>query len=460
MSFIAFSGGGFMRFTLAVVVLLSANITHAQTSTASSRSQAHWMLERLTGVKWGADSPIIDQMAQALSAGDRKGAAELATSQPQFLNVVVRQMALKMSTREETMREPFNDFAASFVGVTRDNRDARELLHGNFYYAADPARLNGTTIRSDMMGDLIGSNNHYNDLGRSNLDLGQVLRRVDGQMIAGVTTVTVVGTSGQTTSTQITQPVTNPDPAGVLTSRAFIGAHATAGTNRRLVEYTFRQFMCMPIQGWADTLASDVRIGRDIDRMPGGDSNKFLTTCKGCHTVMDGFRGAFAKYDWRDGVQDVGSVILHIDNGATGGGLRPNVVNATAGVTSGVVFKMNRNDFVQYPGGFISTDDSFVNNANRGMNASNFGWRNPAPDTSALSGRTGGVHAFGRLIAGSQRFPKCMAQRVWAEVCHTEYSDGEMEAIYASLGLEFENALNYNLRSLFEAVALHQKCRR
>lgn len=449
-----------MRVTLAAIALLfSAGVANAQSY--SNQSQAQWLLERLTGVKWPASSPIVAQMAQALSAGDRKGAVELATSQPQFLNVVVKQMALRMSTREETIREPFNDFAASFMGVTRDGTDARELLYGNFYYAAtDPSKLNGANIPSNLMTDLIGSNNHYNALGRSNVDVGAALVRVEGQMIAGVSRVSVVGTSGTATTTELVQPVDSPDPAGVLTSRAFMGAHATAGTNRRLVEYTFRQFMCLPIQGWADTLASDARVGRDVDRLPGGDNNKFLTTCKGCHAVQDGFRGAFAKYDWRDGIDQVGGAILHVDNGATQGPLRPNVVNATAGVTTGVVFKMNRPDFVQYQGGYISTDDSWVNNANRGINATTFGWRNPAPDSSPLAGRTAGVHAFGRLLAGSQRFGRCMAKRVWDEVCHTEYSEAEMNAIYASLGLEFEGTLNFKLRGLFETVALHPKCRR
>lgn len=450
-----------MRFsaTVAVALLLGVNIAQAQDS--SPQAHAHWLLERLTGVKWPATSPVVANMAAALAAGDRRGAVELATAQPQFLNVAVRQMALRMSTREESIREPFNDFAASFMGVTRDGRDARELLHGNFYYAAtDPSRLGTVTLPSNLLTDIIGSNNHFNALGRSNLDVGAVLVRTEGQMIAGVSTVTVVGTGGQQTTTSITGPVPSPDPAGILTSRTFMGAHAIAGTNRRLVEYTFRQFMCLPIQGWADTLASDVRIGRDVDRLPGGDNNKFLTTCKGCHTVMDGFRGAFAKYDWRDGIQDIGNAILHVDNGATGGNLRPNVVNATAGVTTGVVFKMNRPDFVQYQGGYISTDDSWVNNANRGVNATNFGWRAPAPDTSALSGRTAGVHALGRLIAGSQRFSRCMAKRVWDEVCRTEYPEAEQDAIFASLGLEFESALQYKLKGLFESVALHPKCRR
>lgn len=397
------------------------------------------MLERLTGVKHSLDNPIIGQMANLIQAGNRKGAAELATALPQFLNVTVKQMAAKMSTREETLREPLNDFTAGFMGVTRDGTDARELLHGNFYYAAtDPTRLNGITIPSDLFADILRSNNHYAALERANVDVGAALVRVDGQQIV----------------TSATTAIPSPDPAGILTSRAFLGAHAIAGTNRRLVEYTMRQFACVPIEGWADTLAADLRIGRDIDRMPGGDNTKFLTTCKGCHTVMDGFRGAFAKWDFRD-VGGVGPVAIHVANGVTAGGLQPNVDPNNRGV----VFKMNRNDFVQYAGGYISTDDSFLNNAIRGNNATMFGWRGPAPDNdAALSGRTTGVHAFGRLVANSQRFSQCMAKRIWAQVCHSDLGISSMESIYVSMGLQFETD-RYNLKKLFEAIAAHPRCR-
>lgn len=335
-----------------------------------------------------------------------------------------------MSSREETIREPLNDFTATIMGVTRDGTDARQLLYGDFLYAADPARIPaGITIPSVLVTDRLRSNAHYAALERANLDVGATLLRVDGQQIA----------NSDTTS------IPNPDPAGILTSRAFIAAHAIAGTNRRLVEYTFREFMCLPIEGWADTLGSDFRIGRDVDRFPGGDNNKFLTTCKGCHSMQDGFRGAFAKWDFAD------NSAVHVDNGVTTGGLQPRLDN-------GVIYKLNRPDFVQYAGGYRTSDDSFVNNATRGANAYTLGWREPAPDTSALSGRTNGVHAFGRLIAGSKRFPQCMAKRVWASVCHNELSSAEMESIYVSMGLNFENN-GYNLKKLFEAVAIHPKCR-
>lgn len=433
-----FSGGGGMTLRFALIGLfLTGMATHAQDR--SPQGEAQWMLERLTGVKQPLDNPLIGQMATLIQQGDRIAAAELATAQPQFLNVTVKQTASQMSTREETIREPLNDFSATFMGAVRDGLDARQLLFGNFYYAAtDSTRLNGITIPSNLEADILRSNNHYAALERANLDVGAALVRVDGQRI-----VNAAATS-----------IPSPDPAGLLTTRAFLGAHAIAGTNRRLVEYTMRQFACIPIAGWADTLGSDLRIGRDIDRRPGGDEQKFLTTCKGCHTVMDGFRGAFAKWDFRD-IGGVGPVAIHVANGVTAGGLTPNVDPNNRGV----IFKMNRNDFVQYAGGYVSTDDSFVNNAIRGSNATLFGWRGMAPDSdAALSGRTTGAHAFGRLVANSQRFSQCMAKRIWAQVCHTELGVAQMEAIYVSMGLELETK-QYNLKKLYEAIAAHPKCR-
>lgn len=161
--------------------------------------------------------------------------------------------------------------------------------------------------------------------------------------------------------------------------------------------------------------------------------------------MQDGFRGAFAKWDFQD------NSAIHVNNGITEGNLQ-------ARLDRGVIYKMNRPDFVQYAGGYVTTDDSFVNNATRGANAYMFGWRDPAPDTSALNDRTTGVHAFGRLVANSKRFPVCMAKRVWASVCHNELSAAEMEAIYASMGAGFEQN-RYNMKKLFEAIAIHPKCR-
>lgn len=435
-------------FTLVASLLASLSFNlNAQTSDRTPADDAAWMLNRLTGVRNPGDSPLIQQMATLISNGDRKAAAAIATAQPQFYSVTVKEMAAQMSTREETVAVPLNDFVASFIGVTRDGTDARELLYGDFYYAADPGKITGATpaIPNNLNTDLLLSNNHFVGLERSNLDIGAALMRINGQKIATANDANIA----------------NPDPAGVITSHSFLGAHAIAGTNRRLVEFSLREFTCTPIIGAADTGAPDVRIGRDIERSPGGDPIKFQNNCKGCHTIMDGFRGAFAKWDFvnnvGNGANNPGAAI-YVDNGVTTGNFQPRVDTNGNDNARGVVFKMNRPDFVQYSGGYISRDDSFINNAVRGVNATRFGWRGLAPDASALASNTGGAHTFGRLIANSEQFSRCMAKRVFAQVCRYDVQDADGDAIYASLAMDFEQN-NYALKTLFHAVAAHPRCR-
>ncbi len=380
-------------------------------------SQAKKILERVSSTKVPADHALLAPMIIKLNSGDREGAAEIAMTHPNFLNTTVKLMALQMSTREETFRQDLNDFAASFIGVARDQRDARELLQGNFYYRADIAKVPaGVTVRVDMVRDLLQSNNHYRDLENPAVDIGTVLMRVEGQSLLDGTDAVVP----------------NPDPAGVLTSRTFMGAHAVDGTNRRPVEFTFREFLCVPIENWADTKASDIRIGRDIDRFPGGDHAKFLTTCKGCHTQMDSFRGAFAKWDFQ------GNRIIN-----------SGVANRTGGFDgSGISNKLNKNGSV-FSSGFITKDDSFINNSRMPANEELFSWRGP------VNGN--GVKNFGVMIANSKRFSQCMVKRVYDAVCRTQLSVKDNMHFIRQYAEKFEQG-GYKLKQLFKEVAVTEQC--
>jgi hypothetical protein len=385
--------------------------------------EAKWILERITGVRWPYDADILVQMSTLVSSKNSAGAVQLAMMQPQFYSITVKQLALQMSTREETISTPFNDFAAAFIGVTRDDLDARELLTGNFYYAASPTLVPaGVTIPMDIGADIVASNRHYAALESNRLNLGDVLEKRDGQLLA-------INNANATTA--------NPDAAGVLTSRAYIEAHATAGTNRRLVEFAFREFMCATIDQVADTSAPDIRIGRDIDRFPGGDHTKFQTSCKGCHTVMDGFRGAFAKWNFGNGAA------LHSASGGTES-------RNAGGDANGVVGKLNQNGNV-FSGGYVTRDDSWVNHANRGANALSLGWR-----ASASTGN--GVASFGAALANSQRFSQCMAKRVFNSVCRRDLSEEKQKLLFTQLGTQWESN-NYRFKKLFELVAIHPQCR-
>jgi hypothetical protein len=426
-----------MRIFLNLVIGAGLS-SSAIAQTQDQRNDAKWIVERITGVKWAVNDPIVLQAYQLAAQKDRAGIAALATQQPQFLNVTVKNFGLVMSTREETIRIPLNDFAATIMGVTRDESDARELLYGNFFYAGNPAFRNlqnnftGAVTPQSLVpafvDGVLRSNSHYAGLDNRRNNVGAMLVRIDGQKL--------IRNDNNNNQNRTITLQDNPDAAGILTSRSWIEAHAVAGTNRRPVEYTSRQFLCLPIEKWADAASSDVRIGRDIDRFPGGDHMKFQTTCKACHTVMDGFRGAWARWDFQGNFAVNTRVVANGNND-----------------NNGVLNKLNRNAQV-YPGGYVTTDESWVNNANRGANSALMGWRSVA-DRSIASGT--GVSDFGRLVANSQRFSTCMAKRVFESVCRKSLSDAEL-ALYQVMGSQFEST-NYNLKKLFQTAALHPRCK-
>lgn len=412
------------------IAFLTASITLSLAFVSTSFSQeadldavqkkALRIYERLAGRKISADNPVINQMAALIRKGNHLGAAELATQDPGFYNITVKSMALEMSVQTENVKIPFNDFAASFIGVTRDQRDARELLTGNFYYRGTDA-----STQYNRPKDLHVSNTHYAALEIEGEDLSKVLYRVDGQVIP-------LNGDGS-----LAAP--NPDPGGVLTSRTFISEHTILGTNRRPVEYAFREFMCVGISEWSDVGASDAYVGRDIDRFPAGEHNLYLTNCKGCHSMLDGFRGAFARWDITSGIAN--SLV-------TATGRAPSLL--TIGYDSnGVVNKLNKNAHV-FPGGYTTVDESFVNNAVRPANAALFGWRG-----NYLKGK--GVKDFGTMIANSRRFSQCIAKRIYASVCRKNFDESTNKALLVKWGDEFE-ASGYKLKKLFESIAVKPEC--
>lgn len=373
--------------------------------------------KRLAGVPTPLDSPVIQRMAAAIQQDSSLEAAQMASAEPGFLNFVVRDMAARMSTREETVKTGLNDFIATFVGAVRDGLDARTLLTGDYFYMASPVAV----VPNDLVDDLLKSNNHFQTLEEDQYDLGPVLTRVDGQQLR---------TPGDGTAP-------HPDPAGVLTSRTFMEAHASAGTNRRLVEYTMRAFACTPIEGWSDSTSPDIRVGRDVDRFPGGEGAQYQSTCKACHANMDGLRGAFARFNFADGFTKYAD-FYNSESGPDG------MFQAPIGVSS----KLNQNNDV-FPSGFRAVDNSWENFARSPANQRLFGWRGTVA-------RGAGVGQLGRIVSESQAFSRCMVQRVFEELCGRSPADFESIAIQ-TMAAEFENS-TYNLKKLFETVAIRPEC--
>lgn len=381
-------------------------VTPAPNATISpARQRAQKLFQAITAVRVPIDDARLVQMESLIAAKNERGAAAIATQDPLFLDVQIRDWARKSSTRDESVRAPMSDFVATIIGVVRDSdtTSAKQLLTGNFYYRVDPAIATTNTIRQDETKDIVQSNNHYNDLTARNLSPSAVLIKQSPQraMMAGAV-------------------VDHPDPSGLITTRDFTEAHAIAGTNRRMVEYSMRQFMCVAMADWADANGSDERVAQDVTRTPSGSVNLYLTTCKACHSGMDGFRGAFGFLDFTNNAQTF---------------------------STNIVGKMLRNN-TQYPQGYRMTDNSIINNAILPKNADQFGWR---------SSTTGvGIGAFGKMLADSRGFSRCMVKKAFNSVCRRSPLVSE-ESLVRSLADQFE-ADGYHLRHMWENVAIQQQC--
>lgn len=236
------------------------------------------------------------------------------------------------------------------------------------------------------------NNDHYAALDNLNVDLKSNLeKRV------------------QTTTTGLSTA------SGVMTTRAFGDAFYNMGTNRLAVRTSFMTFLCNDMEHMHDTTIPDFRIRRDVDRAPGGDPKVFRNKCAGCHAGMDGFAGAFAHVDFEGGrvVYDEATV-------------RPKMnINAT-----------------NFPDGYVVTSDGWVNMWSNGQNK-RIGWN------GATSGD--GIKSYGQMLVETDEFPKCVARRVYSQVCLKDLATVSNQTV-ATLADEFKSD-NYNVKNLFAKTA-------
>jgi hypothetical protein len=129
--------------------------------------------------------------------------------------------------------------------------------------------------------------------------------------------------------------------------------------------------------------------------------------------------GAFAYYDFKDGRTVY----------------TPNTVQSK-------VFNNKEN----FPEGFETKSDEWVNLWTRGTNAS-IGWN------GAETGQ--GAKSFGELLADTDAFPTCMSKRVYQKVCLNPLDEQKNAAVLEDLKSSFV-ASGYNMKELFVETA--SKC--
>lgn len=405
--------------------------------------KASEIFERLTGTKTPIYNPLLKDMEAKLNVNDPVGAAALVTEHPMFYNITVKNFANKMSNRDETIGVPLNDFAATVIGAVRDEISAKELLSGNFIYQGDPTKA---AVPSDEIDDILRSNKHYDALELSNYDLKSVLVKTRQKVLKASSKTANNSTGNNNINNIMFEAVENPFAAGLLTTRQWAAAHMVAGTNRRAAEFTFREFLCTPIENMADSSGPEDVIGRDIDRNPGGSRAKFTTSCRACHTILDGFRPAFAFMTFSNGFMKHSAFVPTVNN--ANADEDASIQMRSRADAPGVKAAMNHNEDTYINGKILKTDD-WVNNANSGTNKTNLGW-------TRTSGK--GTAEFGRAIAETKAFPRCMAKRVFFTVCKRE-ADSKDDAFIKKVAEEFSSAeRNYNLKYLFQRIVVNESC--
>jgi hypothetical protein len=384
-----------MGARLLVSVLVAAGIsacmlgdedTGDSAEAISSQDRAKQIFQRLTGTGLQENDPRYAQMVGAIDDNRVGDAARIATADPNFYGVVLRNWAAPFSSVDGAIDNEFDDLQALALGLVRDDADARLLLTGKVHYEA----ASGANIPAYSE----ANNDHYKALEDRNVDLGTALQKKDAPGIS------------------------SPEYAGVLTTRGFGKAYYAAGTNRRAVVYSIKNFLCTPQSAWRDPNLPENFIRRDVHRDP---PSNYEAECRLCHAPMDGMSGAFAHFDFVDG-------------------------HASYYGPYGIAPKYNINTSV-YPDGYQPTDDSWINYATQHQNVG-FGWHGD------LRGK--GINAYGTMLANSDAFAKCMVKTAFQATCRRAPESTDQSFIDQTV-TGFVGG-GYKLRTLFETIAASNQC--
>lgn len=401
----------------------------AGSATAGDREKARRMYDRLAGVP--PTNAELDTMVP-LMATDPYAAADIAMTNPNFLNVTVKNMVIPWTNEEQTVFAPLNDTAATLIGMIRDGHDFRKVLYGDILYKGV-----GVTAAYSQ-----SNNNHYVELENRNLPLITALE-------PSIDPTTPPRQSDETGAI---------DPAGiagVLTTRASAREFFDLGTNRAMFRFTMMNYLCTDLEQLKDITRTPNRIRQDVSRSPGGDSSVFLNNCIGCHAGMDGLAGAFAYHEWLvnpvdaddPDVRDTGHLVY-----ATTTNPVPDYTLGTTTYSGALVqskIRHNQNNFIY---GYFTENESWINYWRTGVNAK-LGWDGTVanqPVTNPQTPSTGnGPASLGMELANTDAFSRCQVTKVYRHVC---FNDPDQATLQTLMSVFSSN--NYNLRTVFAESAI------
>ncbi len=373
---------------------------------AGPNEQATRLFERLTGTP--PSSSVLQQMATDISNQDYTDAANLAINDPghAFYNVTIRNFAQPMSNKPQSLFVPLNDYTATIIGMVRDNVPFNTVLSADLIYVGNPSVVSGLPAYS------YSNDNQYEYLDSVNADLAAAL------MPEAQSSVTGIPSSAT---------------AGVLTTYAGASAYFYLGTNRAMVRFTMMDYLCDDLDTIEDITRPPDRIRQDPSRSPGGDSQTFLTQCIGCHSGMDALAGAFAYYNFVPTCTVTTCPTYNIPG--------------TMVYTPGQVQQKYAINTGNFPQGYVTTDDSWINHWREGPN-SLLGW------SASLPGSGNGAQAFGQELENSQQFATCQVQKAFQAMCLRPPSNAADNSEVSQITSDFVSG-NYNLKTAFAESAVY-----
>lgn len=396
------------RISVILSLLASSGLAQA---TLAERDQARRIHERLTGVP--PSNAVLDSMEAEIAANGAVSAASIAMNNPSFANVTLKNFAAPWTNEAQSVFVPLNDYSATVIGLIRDGEDFRKVLYDDVIYRGN---VSGIANYSSA------NNNHYEDL--------ELKGPVDGDLSDPGILVKDVQ------SAVVTNGLPSNATAGVMTTRAAAEAFFSGGTNRAMFRFTLMNHLCTDLEPLKDESRTPDRVRQDVSRSPGGDSRIFMFSCVGCHAGMDGLAGAFAYYEY---------------NSTSG------AMEYTANTVSGKHLINSTN----FPHGYVTDDDSWVNYWRTGQNKL-LNW-SPTPVTNTNIDAKGiargnGAKSLGEELANSKAFGRCQVKKAFQAVCLHDPDDyasdrTAVDAITAS----FMTTDNYNMKTVFAKVADHCK---
>jgi hypothetical protein len=358
---------------------------------ADATSQAQRIYQRIAGVE--PPAATLTTMAADITGGNPLAAAQLATADPSFYNVVLKNFVTPWTNRNQTVFAPLNDYTATVIGMVRDDVAFNTVLSADILYKSNASGLPPVSA---------ANNNHYATAETNGVDLKATLIATTQSAAYGLPTAAT---------------------AGVMTTRGASSAFFINGTNRAMFRFTLINHLCTDLNPIMDITRPPDRVRQDVSRSPGGDSRIFLNNCIGCHAAMDPMAQAFAYYNF-DGV----------------------TTNETF-YTQGVVqakYQINIQNFNQ---GFITPDDSWSNRWRQGPNQV-LGW------SAALPGSGSGAKSLGQELAGSSAFANCQVQKVFQAVCFRAPQNQADRTQVATMVSDF-TAGGFRLKQIFAETAVY-----